>query len=76
MSGPTCAVPMTPAAASFNEGQRFSGSFSSMRVTASARSGGQSGRSSRIAWGTSWIWAYIVLMALSLMNGFRPTSSS
>ena len=57
------------ATASSIVGHRFSGSFSSMRITISASLGGQSVRESRIGLGVSWNCANITAIAESALNG-------
>ena len=62
--------------AASTEGHRFSGFFSSMRMTASARSGGHSGHTLEMGGGGSCVWRYITVMADSPSNGSLPESIS
>ena len=57
-------------------GQRSSGSFSNICITAAARLGGQSGRSRVMSTGRSLKWAYITVMLELLWNGRCPVSIS
>ena len=57
-------------------GQRWAGSFSSIRITPAARLGGQSGRSSATGRGRSLKCAYITDMVELAWNGSRPVNIS
>jgi len=57
-------------------GQRFAGSFSSIRITAAARPAGTSGRMLVIGGGGSLKWAYMIAMTETAVNGRRPVSIS
>src|ERR1051326_5291964 len=72
-SGGSGAAPNAATAAS-TFGQRFSGSFSSIRITAALSAGGQSGRAPSIGGGGSLKCAYMIAMTESALNGSRPAS--
>ncbi len=74
-SGASVAFPNAATAAS-TFGQRFAGSFSSIRITALAISGGQSARFDSIGAGGSLKCAYMIAMTVSAVNGKRPASIS
>ncbi len=76
--GSSCAsgAPPTAPTAASRLGQRWAGSFSSMRMTAAASSGGASARRSRIGAGGSLKCAYMIAMTESARNGSRPVSIS
>src|SRR5207247_3587626 len=68
-------APPTAATAASMLGQRCSGSFSSIRITAAARSAGTSGRTLVIGGGGWWKWAYMIAMTETAVNGSRPVRS-
>src|SRR5205814_3628659 len=73
--GASGAPPIAATAASML-GQRFAGSFSSIRITAVARPAATSGRMPVIGGGGSWKWAYMIAMTETAVNGRRPVSIS
>jgi hypothetical protein len=72
LSSPEIAA--TAPAMSSREGQRFSGSFSSMRMIACANAGGQSGTCCSTGVGSVCRWWYMTAIADEPSNGFTPAS--